>query len=490
MDAYTKEMKRNQSTAYYYWWRKRKIQIYLCVAVFLFLVLSIVGAFRARRDDGMLDDLEHEIVPSVGDEMQLVNNNHNNVIRIRNDLPGLDTVEEAETSSSSNDRRRNGRKDEVSNMSAIHRPLVAKHNSHHIFLDIGTPYKRQLLIVDTGSFHTAFPCDPCVDCGTHHANSMFYSVSDSSSSRHVTCGDCQSTTSCVKDKHGVNKCWLRKQYTEGSSWTGYEVMDYVWFGNSETEFDFDHIQEEHQRMSTEYVFGCVNSEQGMFKDQYADGIMGLGMSNSKSSIMQAFYDSGSIPSDAFALCFSRTGGIFSLGGPATSAHTEMMMYTDLVTSRHHGKSHESLYVVNIVSIFIGDEPVEGGFDGFSTGKGTVIDSGTTDTFLPISVAAPFRATWEKVTGMTYTNEEQILTPEQLSNLPQITFNLSNNVKWSVAPRSYMENISSSNTFKNRIYLDEKAGAVMGSNVMVDHDILFDIENQRLGLASANCDNII
>ena len=92
--------------------------------------------------------------------------------------------------------------------------------------------------------------------------------------------------------------------------------------------------------------------------------------------------------------------------------------------------------------------------------------------------------------MTYTNEEQILTPEQLSNLPQITFNLSNNVKWSVAPRSYMENISSSNTFKNRIYLDEKAGAVIGSNVMVDHDILFDIENQRLGLANANCDYII
>lgn len=89
--------------------------------------------------------------------------------------------------------------------------------------------------------------------------------------------------------------------------------------------------------------------------------------------------------------------------------------------------------------------------------------------------------------MIYTNEEQTLTPEQLSNLPQITFNLSNNVSWSVAPKRYMDKTSSSNTFKNRIYMDEKAGAVLGSNLMIDHDILFDIENQRLGLASANCD---
>lgn len=164
--------------------------------------------------------------------------------------------------------------------------------------------------------------------------------------------------------------------------------------NAETEFDFDHIQEEHLRMSTEYVFGCVNSEKGMFKDQYADGIMGLGMSNSKSAIIRAFYDSGSIHSDVFALCFSQTGGIFSLGGPATDAHTEIMKYTDLVMSHPHGKNNEeSLFVVDIVSVFIGDEPVVcllGELDGFRTGKGTVIDSGTTDTFLPISIAAPFR----------------------------------------------------------------------------------------------------
>lgn len=98
------------------------MQIYLCVAIFLFLVLSIVGIFSATEDE--IDDLEREMIPSIGDEYL---NNHNNVIRVRNDLPDFKAEEET---NSSNDRRRNGRKDDISILSAIHRPLIAKHNSH------------------------------------------------------------------------------------------------------------------------------------------------------------------------------------------------------------------------------------------------------------------------------------------------------------------------------------------------------------------------
>jgi hypothetical protein len=42
------------------------------------------------------------------------------------------------------------------------------------------------------------------------------------------------------------------------------------------------------------------------------------------------------------------------------------------------------------------------------------------------------------------------------------------------------------TFRNRLYVDEPEGAVLGSNAMIGHDILFDLEGQTLGIAGANC----
>ena len=41
-------------------------------------------------------------------------------------------------------------------------------------------------------------------------------------------------------------------------------------------------------------------------------------------------------------------------------------------------------------------------------------------------------------------------------------------------------------FVNRIYLDESRGAVLGSNAMLDHELFFDEENLRIGIATADC----
>lgn len=41
-------------------------------------------------------------------------------------------------------------------------------------------------------------------------------------------------------------------------------------------------------------------------------------------------------------------------------------------------------------------------------------------------------------------------------------------------------------FTSRIYVDEPHGAVLGANMMMDHDVYFDIANRRLGVARAEC----
>jgi hypothetical protein len=46
--------------------------------------------------------------------------------------------------------------------------------------------------------------------------------------------------------------------------------------------------------------------------------------------------------------------------------------------------------------------------------------------------------------------------------------------------------SGSRELVNRVYVDEPEGAVLGANAMAGHEILFDIQGQQVGIASANC----
>eukprot|EP01083_Nonionella_stella_P265899 900146_1 len=109
----------------------------------------------------------------------------------------------------------------------------------------------------------------------------------------------------------------------------------------------------------------------------------------------------------------------------------------------------------------------------------------------------------------YTNEMESYTREAFQNLPNLTIVLKSGYRWVIEPFSYMEEVrsngskmesSSSSTsaswpagtetapllFINRLYWDEPSGGVFGSNAMVNHDILFDLENDMIGFAKANC----
>ena len=109
----------------------------------------------------------------------------------------------------------------------------------------------------------------------------------------------------------------------------------------------------------------------------------------------------------------------------------------------------------------------------------------TDTFLPASMASPFQETWKSVTKIDFTNEAQVLTWDEVSTMPMISFELKGGLRWIVHPKNYFESLGN-NLWKNRIYLDEPSGAVFGSNTMLDHDVFFDLENNRLGVAEADC----
>lgn len=387
--------------------------------------------------------------------------------------------------------------DELPPMATSTVPMHAVSGTHHIYVYVGSPPKRQTLIVDTGSRIMAFPCDPCKNCG-HHTSPNYYSPLESTTDVQLPCDRCHYDMSkCVEEK-----CALNQGYAEGSSWSGYEVEDLIWFGTETLEESV----ERHLHLAVPYSFACQSREDGLFQGQYADGIMGLAIH--ESSIIQRFFEEGSILRMAFSLCLTAHGGHMSLGGIRTdSNHLKPMQFVPLQSGRYYKLPVIS---VHLNKISLTDDPVL--LYAFTDTKGTVLDSGTTDTYLPQAIYPLFQQVWKEITGFAYSNKRHEYTYVQFRSLPNITIGLTDSAQIVIQPDSYMEQQhvtsgaapqtsqgSSSGTppiskipwegvkeFTNRIYCDEPRGAVLGMNAMIGHDILFDLEGMRLGIAPADC----
>ena len=377
-------------------------------------------------------------------------------------------------------------------------PLHATKGTHHAYLYIGSPPQRQTLIVDTGSRLTAFPCQPhCPDCGTH-ASEQFNL--DKSSSREVaTCSSCLLSNSNAADvfvgdglgglRGSSNSCYndrceIEQAYTEGSSWRAFEVKDKVWLGSNDEKTSV----QEHESHAAPFVFGCQVTEEGLFKKQYADGIMGLSM---YTQTLAGTFNQNSVANESFSLCFNKVGGHMALGGTVLN-HLTPMQFTPFA------KKNTWYYSVTVKSIDVGSHKLPRIFMQYMNDyKGTIVDSGTTDTFLPQKIAKHFIKAWEASSGKKFTNSLQLYTYEQFEKLPTVTFELDGGLRWEVEPSMYMEDVGDNTRFSqepwhgkrgfiSRMYVTEPKGAVLGSNVMMGHDIYFDIANRRLGVAKANC----
>lgn len=364
---------------------------------------------------------------------------------------------------------------------AVTVPLHASSGTHHVHVYIGSPPQRQTLIVDTGSRLMAFPCEPCRQCGNHV--SKFYRPALSTTDKSPSCGECL-LKGVSKCSDSGDRCIISQKYTEGSSWTAYETEDLVWLGSS----NLEQSVEEYMKLAVPYAFGCQTTEKGLFRKQYADGILGLAIH--ETSIIRSLYEAKSIQREAFSLCLTREGGTMSVGGVDSGRHLEPMKYSPI--ARDHG-----WFALQVERVAVGGICVACGDSeallAFSGGKGTILDSGTTDTYLPQAVAEHFSDAWTELTGLEFRKRKRKYTWQEYLLLPTVEILFANNVTLTVEPSSYMEGVPSmpdwrgSKELVNRIYLDEAEGAVLGANTMFGHDILFDTEGQRVGLARADCE---
>ena len=53
------------------------------------------------------------------------------------------------------------------------------------------------------------------------------------------------------------------------------------------------------------------------------------------------------------------------------------------------------------------------------------------------------------------------------------------------PWNYME-LQSNNKYIMRLYLTEGSGGVIGANMMIGHNIIFDVDKHRIGFSKSEC----
>ncbi len=301
---------------------------------------------------------------------------------------------------------------------------------------------------------------------------------------------------------------------------------------------------------------------GLFRTQLEDGIMG--MDNRVGSFwmqLREHYKSHGTsleepqefdPSQ-FSLCYDRqpisselsTGvgsGALTLGGSDELLHSTPMVYADNVTPglgwytvhvkgmflRSKGGSlSEPAANSRYVRVDADETTLNGGKDG------VIVDSGTTDSYLPSNLKPAFLEAWRDALrdpSAEYHNNRVEMTAEQVMTLPTILVVLQGHkagnaqtndsavvgmtghpshaamfksitdkspltiskkdVVVAIPPEHYMEESHSSpGTFISRVYFTERFGeqSIFGSSFMMGHEILFDNSSGRMGFAESHCD---
>ena len=213
----------------------------------------------------------------------------------------------------------------------------------------------------------------------------------------------------------------------------------------------------------------------------------------------------------------------TLGGTDTRLHSTTMVYA-------HQPHEDGWFKVRIRAIYLrrggGESVLSSESDGVRVerltgltedqinGGDVILDSGTTDTYLPSEIAGPFMAAYHAVMdGEDWNPENPVsLTTDELLLMPTILIQLHgvdeeggvidpmaqglagavdsshpHDVLIAVPPTHYMEYSVKTQSYTPRIYFTESYGGVLGANFMMGHDIFFDVANKRVGFAESECD---
>ncbi|KAJ4964243.1 hypothetical protein NE237_024182 [Protea cynaroides] len=232
---------------------------------------------------------------------------------------------------------------------------------HYTTVSLGTPAKKFLVALDTGSDLFWVPCDcsTCVPPAGSNYGSDFelntYNPEGSSTRKTVTCNNnlCAQRNKCL----GMfSDCPYMVSYVSADTSTSGILIE-----------DVLHLKAEDsspQVVDAMITFGCGKVQTGSFLDVAApNGLFGLGME--KVSVPSILSREGLI-ADSFSMCFGRDGvGRISFGDKGSPDQEE----TDFNLNKLH-----PMYNISVIQMRVGTSLIDTDFS-------TLVDSGTSFTYL-------------------------------------------------------------------------------------------------------------
>ena len=341
-------------------------------------------------------------------------------------------------------------------------------------LCVGAREQEFELIVDTGSALTAMPCSSCAHCGFHKAGAKF-NPALSSTSKELKCASPPSGMHCSNCANG--DCGYSVSYTEGSSIRGRMVEDDVFFSS------------ESGRAKVRASFGCQTYETGLFNKQVADGIIGFSRSRSYGpTLIDQIHSQLGAP-DVFSLCLSDTTGAMVLGGRLDGGAAEPQW----VRTSPGAASYE----VAVEQFLVDGAAAPGSSSQY---RGTIVDSGTTFTYLPPSAYAKAKERWRSPPGGCPWGECSkraakgeypddycyTMTEEEMAKFAEYAFVFAGGVKLRLPPSQYGYELRDGVRCMG-IFNNEHSGAVIGGATIRDHEVIFDREQHRVAFVPSDCD---
>ncbi|GLJ40176.1 hypothetical protein SUGI_0824030 [Cryptomeria japonica] len=286
-------------------------------------------------------------------------------------------------------------------------PLAVKNGEYVINLGFGTPKQSFYTLLDTGSDITWIPCD----------SGNLFDPSRSSTYKYLTCSSktCQafgSTPTC-----GNYNCSIRQTYGDGS-----QVLVLL---------STDSLAVDSQSMPG-FIFGCAKARTGLITS--TPGLVGFGR-ESFSFVSQT----ANLFQKTFSYCIpsSTSTGCLALGKSALSSSG--LQFTSLLTN----SANPSFYYVGLNGVSVGEDRVAVPAMGQSSGKGTIIDSGTTITRLAEPAYSSVRDSFVRHLSK-YSRAASFSIFDACFNfpsgdveVPQITLHFDNNVDVPLPPTNYL-----------------------------------------------------
>jgi hypothetical protein len=286
----------------------------------------------------------------------------------------------------------------------------------------------------------------------------------------------------------------------------------------------------------------------------------MGMSAHELTLPKQLYNANKIQYNMFSMCFrielgtSKRGvlaGSLTIGGTSIELDTSPMVYakniqpfgwyTVYINNIYLSTNGGTSFLFNKPIIESESKSIEDDNNNIihkiintfnretvNKGRGVIVDSGTTDTYISSSIRDEFCTLWKKVTGgKEYSNGAMYLTQKQLKSLPTLLIQLqgtgptaagstteeqddgygNNNddiirpvigqvgyldvERWSdvllsIPATSYMEYSPTLKVYVSRLFFTETRGGVLGANSMQGHNVLFDWQHSRIGFAQSSC----